>query len=141
MDHLLHHLDEAVARIRKVVHREAVIALRLALLVAGLNGPTSDRCEAEGLAERLQRVLGCVRQGLRHGLVLSEVEGIRHELETVLESLEKEMLEAVKKLEFEKAALLRDQISFLQGNHASLHKKTISKGPNRKRYGRRHKKQ
>ena len=29
--------------------------------------------------------------------------------------LEKEMIEAVRKLEFEKAALLRDQISFLRG--------------------------
>ena len=34
----------------------------------------------------------------------------------VWEQLEKEMREAVGKLEFEKAALLRDQISFLEEN-------------------------
>jgi len=73
-------------------------------------------------------------------LMVSEKSTVQ-EVKKLIKQLEKEMLEAVKKLEFEKAALLRDQISFLQGNHESLHKKTISKGPNRKRYGRRHKKQ
>ena len=36
------------------------------------------------------------------------------ELKNLIKQLEKEMFEAVKKLEFEKAALLRDQISFLK---------------------------
>ena len=73
-------------------------------------------------------------------LMVSEKSSVQ-EVKKLIKQLEKEMLEAVKKLEFEKAALLRDQISFLQGNHASLHKKTISKGQKRKKYGRRHKKQ
>ena len=72
-------------------------------------------------------------------LLVSEKTTVK-EVKKLIKQLEKEMLEAVKKLEFEKAALLRDQISFLQGNRATLHKKTISKGKNnRKRYGSRQK--
>ena len=37
-----------------------------------------------------------------------------NEVKKLIKELEKEMLEAVRKLEFEKAALLRDQVSFLQ---------------------------
>jgi excinuclease ABC subunit B len=37
-----------------------------------------------------------------------------NEVKKLIKQLEKEMLEAVRKLEFEKAALLRDQVSFLQ---------------------------
>ena len=36
------------------------------------------------------------------------------EVKKLIKELEQEMLEAVRKLEFEKAALLRDQVSFLQ---------------------------
>ena len=36
------------------------------------------------------------------------------EVKKLVKQLEKEMFDAVKKLEFEKAALLRDQISFLK---------------------------
>lgn len=57
------------------------------------------------------------------------------EVKTLIKQLEKEMLDAVKQLEFEKAALLRDQISFLQDNKSSLQKKTISSKSRRARYG------
>lgn len=54
--------------------------------------------------------------------------------------LEKEMIEAVRKLEFEKAALLRDQIAFLrgEGNEKKLQSKSVG-GYNKKKYGRRRK--
>ena len=39
------------------------------------------------------------------------------EVKVLIKQLEKEMLNAVKKLEFEKAALLRDQIEFLKKGH------------------------
>ena len=54
--------------------------------------------------------------------------------------LEKEMIEAVRKLEFEKAALLRDQISFLrgEGGEKKLQSKSVG-GYNKKKYGRRRK--
>jgi excinuclease ABC subunit B len=60
------------------------------------------------------------------------------ELKKMLRELEKEMLDAVKKLEFEKAALLRDQIEFLKGDGDS-HLKAITKGgyTGKKTYGRR----
>ena len=54
--------------------------------------------------------------------------------------LDKEMIEAVRKLEFEKAALLRDQIAFLrgEGNEKKLQSKSVG-GYNKKKYGRRRK--
>ena len=54
--------------------------------------------------------------------------------------LEKEMIEAVRKLEFEKAALLRDQVAFLrgEGNEKKLQSKSVG-GYNKKKYGRRRK--
>ena len=49
--------------------------------------------------------------------------------------LEKEMIEAVRKLEFEKAALLRDQIAFLRGEGGeSLKSKSVG-AYNKKKYG------
>ena len=50
--------------------------------------------------------------------------------------LEKEMIEAVRKLEFEKAALLRDQIAFLrgEGSEKRLQSKSVG-GYNKKKYG------
>ena len=54
--------------------------------------------------------------------------------------LEKEMLEAVRKLEFEKAALLRDQIAFLRGEGGQNKLKSASVGGRQKRtYGKRRK--
>jgi excinuclease ABC subunit B len=54
--------------------------------------------------------------------------------------LEKEMIEAVKKLEFEKAALLRDQIAFLrgEGGDKSLQSQAVG-GYKKTKYGKRRK--
>ena len=54
--------------------------------------------------------------------------------------LEKEMIEAVRKLEFEKAALLRDQISFLrgEGGEKSLQSREVG-GYKKNKYGKRRK--
>ena len=54
--------------------------------------------------------------------------------------LEKEMIEAVRKLEFEKAALLRDQIAFLRGEQGDkkLQSKSVG-GYKKKKYGRKRK--
>ena len=46
----------------------------------------------------------------------------KNEAKELIKELEKEMLEAVKRLEFEKAALLRDQIEFLRGGAETLRK-------------------
>jgi len=61
----------------------------------------------------------------------------KKDIKKLLKQLEKEMLEAVKKLEFEKAALLRDQMSFLQGGGGTLQKANKG-GYNSKRKGRRY---
>ncbi len=62
----------------------------------------------------------------------------KKDIKKLLKQLEKEMLEAVRKLEFEKAALLRDQMSFLQGGGNSIQK--ANKGgysSKRRKYGKR----
>ena len=56
------------------------------------------------------------------------------EIKKLIKQLEKEMFESVKKLEFEKAALLRDQINFLKdGTMPSKNKKTPKKYGRKKR--------
>jgi excinuclease ABC subunit B len=63
------------------------------------------------------------------------------EVKKLLKQLEKEMLDAVKTLEFEKAALLRDQIEFLKKGNLQVGKQNGSKKikyNNRKRAGRRY---
>jgi excinuclease ABC subunit B len=69
-------------------------------------------------------------------LAVSE-DASKKDIKKLLKQLEKEMLEAVKKLEFEKAALLRDQMSFLQGGGSTLQKANKG-GYNSKRKGRRY---
>ena len=59
------------------------------------------------------------------------------EVKRLLKELEKEMLTAVKKLEFEKAALLRDQISFLKDGGKSLKKANAGGYSGRKKFGKR----
>ena len=51
--------------------------------------------------------------------------------------LEKEMLQAVKRLEFEKAALLRDQISFIKDGGKNLKSTQAGGYSGRKKYGKR----
>ncbi len=74
--------------------------------------------------------------------ILAVSEGVSdREVKSLVKQLEKEMGEAVKRLEFEKAALLRDQITFLQeGKSGGLLKKNSGGRSNpsrRKKYGRR----
>lgn len=57
-----------------------------------------------------------------------------NEAKELVEELEKEMLEAVKRLEFEKAALLRDQIEFLRGGAEKLQKAQAGGYQNRKKF-------
>ena len=63
------------------------------------------------------------------------------EIKSIIKELEKEMNQAVKRLEFEKAALLRDQISFLQeGGNLGLKKSQFggsTSSRKKKKYGRR----
>ena len=59
------------------------------------------------------------------------------EVKRLLKELEKEMLDAVKKLEFEKAALLRDQISFLKDGGKTLKKANVGGYSGRKKFGKR----
>ena len=67
----------------------------------------------------------------------------KKDMQKLLKDLEKDMLNAVKKLEFEKAALLRDQISFLKDGGKNLKSADtggysgIKKYGKRKRYGKR----
>ena len=73
--------------------------------------------------------------------ILAVSEGVSdREVKSLVKQLEKEMGEAVKRLEFEKAALLRDQITFLQeGKSGGLLKKNSGGRSNltrRKKYGR-----
>ena len=58
-----------------------------------------------------------------------------------MKELEKEMIEAVKRLEFEKAALLRDQIEFLRGGADKLRKAQTGgyRGRRKYKYGRKKK--
>jgi excinuclease ABC subunit B len=61
----------------------------------------------------------------------------KKELQKLLKELENDMLAAVKKLEFEKAALLRDQISFLKDGGQNLKSAKTGGYSGRKKYGRR----
>ncbi len=56
-----------------------------------------------------------------------------NQVKKLIKQLEKEMFEAVKKLEFEKAALLRDQISFLKDG--SINSRPVNSFRKRKIYG------
>jgi excinuclease ABC subunit B len=56
-----------------------------------------------------------------------------NEVKKLIKQLEKEMFDAVKKLEFEKAALLRDQISFLK--NGTIHKSPSKSFKKPKKYG------
>jgi len=61
----------------------------------------------------IQKSLRTVKEEDSEELLVSESKSPQ-EIKKLIKQLEKEMFESVKKLEFEKAALLRDQISFLK---------------------------
>ena len=92
----------------------------------------------KGVSRPLQESLRKEKEEEEDLLAVSE--GVsKEEMKKLLRELEKEMLSAVKKLEFEKAALLRDQISFLKEGGKQM--KTAQAGgySGRKRYGKRKK--
>jgi excinuclease ABC subunit B len=67
----------------------------------------------KGVVRPLQESLRSEKEESEQSLTVSENMS-QKEMRKILKELEKEMLAAVKKLEFEKAALLRDQISFIK---------------------------
>jgi excinuclease ABC subunit B len=87
------------------------------------------------IQESLRESLGDAKEDL---LEVSEPASNK-ELKNLVKQLEQEMLDAVKKLEFEKAALLRDQIEFLkQGNSGKKELRKVkysSQARSKKRYG------
>lgn len=89
----------------------------------------------QGVIRPLQQSLRQEKEETEDLLAVSENVS-KEEMKKLLRELEKDMLSAVKKLEFEKAALLRDQISFLKDGGQNL--KTAQKGgySGRKKYGR-----
>ena len=92
----------------------------------------------QGVIRPLQQSLRQEKEETEDLLAVSENVS-KEEMKKLLRELEKDMLTAVKKLEFEKAALLRDQISFLKDGGQNL--KTAQKGgySGRKKYGRKKK--
>lgn len=87
----------------------------------------------------VQASLGKKKEKEESALAVSEkVSG--KELAKLIRQLETDMTDAVRKLEFEKAALLRDQITFLRGNGESP-SQSISKASlkSKGRYGRKKK--
>lgn len=63
-----------------------------------------------------------------------------NDVKNLIKELEQEMMDAVRKLEFEKAALLRDQVSFLQeGAKGNLSTATQGGATGRGKYGKRRK--
>ena len=90
----------------------------------------------KGVSRPLQESLRKEKEEDEDLLAVSESVS-KEEMKKLLKELEKEMLSAVKKLEFEKAALLRDQISFLK--EGGQNTKTAQAGgySGRKKYGKR----
>jgi len=80
----------------------------------------------------IQKSLRTAKEEDTEELLVSESNSPQ-EIKKLIKQLEKEMFESVKKLEFEKAALLRDQISFLKD--ATMPSKKPAKA--QKKYGRR----
>jgi excinuclease ABC subunit B len=88
----------------------------------------------KSVSRPIQESLRTEKEEDKHDLLVSE-NNSPEEVKKLIKQLDKEMFDAVKKLEFEKAALLRDQISFLKDGSMP------SKKPNRrsKKYGKKKK--
>ena len=94
----------------------------------------------KGVSRSIQESLRVKKEDEEDILAVSEnLSG--KEIKSIIKELEKEMNQAVKRLEFEKAALLRDQISFLQeGGNLGLKKSQFggsASSRKKKKYGRR----
>lgn len=87
----------------------------------------------KSVSRPIQKSLRTEKEEEKEEFMVSESNSPK-EIKQLIKQLEKEMFESVKKLEFEKAALLRDQINFLKdGTMPSKNKKTSPKYGRKKR--------
>ena len=81
----------------------------------------------KSVSRPIQKSLRTEKEADKEEFMVSESNSPK-EIKKLIKQLEKEMFESVKKLEFEKAALLRDQINFLKdGTMPSKNKRTPKK--------------
>jgi len=87
----------------------------------------------KSVSRPIQKSLRTEKEEDKEVLMVSESNSPK-EIKKLIKQLEKEMFDSVKKLEFEKAALLRDQINFLKdGTMLSKNKKAATKDRRKKR--------
>jgi excinuclease ABC subunit B len=87
----------------------------------------------KSVSRPIQKSLRTEKEADKEEFMVSESNSPK-EIKKLIKQLEKEMFESVKKLEFEKAALLRDQINFLKdGKMPSKNKRTPKKYGRKKR--------
>ena len=87
----------------------------------------------KSVSRPIQKSLRTEKEEDHEELMVSESNSPK-EIKKLIKQLEKEMFDSVKKLEFEKAALLRDQINFLKdGTMPSKNKKAPKKYGRKKR--------
>ena len=86
----------------------------------------------KSVSRPIQKSLRTEKEADKDEFMVSESNSPK-EIKKLIKQLEKEMFESVKKLEFEKAALLRDQISFLKDGTIPLKTKTTPKKYGRKK--------
>jgi excinuclease ABC subunit B len=92
----------------------------------------------KGVVRPLQESLRSEKEESEQSLTVSENMS-QKEMRKILKELEKEMLAAVKKLEFEKAALLRDQISFIKDGGKNMKSAKVGGYSGKQKYGKRKK--
>jgi excinuclease ABC subunit B len=92
----------------------------------------------KGVVRPLQESLRSEKEESEQSLTVSENMS-QKEMRKILKELEKEMLAAVKKLEFEKAALLRDQISFIKDGGKNMKSAKVGGYSGIQKYGKRKK--
>jgi excinuclease ABC subunit B len=92
----------------------------------------------KGVVRPIQESLRSEKDESDNTLLVSENMS-QKEMRKILKELEKEMLTAVKKLEFEKAALLRDQISFIKDGGKNIKSTQVGGYSGIKKYGKRKK--
>ena len=92
----------------------------------------------KGVVRPLQESLRSEKEESEQSLTVSENMS-QKEMRKILKELEKEMLAAVKKLEFEKAALLRDQISFIKDGGKNMKRAKVGGYSGKQKYGKRKK--
>ncbi|MBT3666080.1 MAG: excinuclease ABC subunit UvrB [Opitutae bacterium] len=92
----------------------------------------------KGVVRPIQESLRSEREESDNSLLVSENMS-QKEMRKILKELEKEMLTAVKKLEFEKAALIRDQISFIKDGGKNIKSAQVGGYSGKQKYGKRKK--